>query len=75
MRDRPPSTPTRPATVPPDLLDWRTARLVAAGFDGALAARIARDGRFDVHALIELVERGCPPHLAFRILAPLEVEP
>jgi hypothetical protein len=27
----------------------------------------------DVHALIELVERGCRPELAARILAPLEV--
>jgi hypothetical protein len=28
----------------------------------------------DLHALIELVERGCPPVLAARILAPLEHE-
>jgi hypothetical protein len=25
-----------------------------------------------LHALIELVERGCPPELALRILAPLD---
>jgi hypothetical protein len=28
----------------------------------------------DVHALIELVERGCRPELAARILAPLDGE-
>jgi hypothetical protein len=28
----------------------------------------------DLHALIELIERGCPPELAARILAPLETE-
>jgi hypothetical protein len=28
----------------------------------------------DLHALIELVERGCPPELAARILAPLDEE-
>jgi hypothetical protein len=28
--------------------------------------------RYDVHAVIELVERGCPPDLATRILAPLD---
>jgi hypothetical protein len=26
----------------------------------------------DLHALLELVDRGCPPALAARILAPLE---
>jgi hypothetical protein len=28
--------------------------------------------RYDLHQLIELVEQGCPPELAVRILAPLE---
>ena len=51
---------------------WRTDRLVAAGFPGPLAERVAADARFDLHALIELTERNCPPELACRILAPLE---
>jgi hypothetical protein len=55
----------------PGTLRWRERTLVSAGFDGELAARIARDGDVDLHALLELVDRGCPPHLAFRILAPL----
>jgi hypothetical protein len=45
---------------------------VAAGFEPPLALSLAQDSRYDLHALIELVERGCPPRLAIRILAPLE---
>ena len=61
-----------PGAVHTALAQWREARLTAAGFDRGLARRVAADGRFDVHALIELTEAGCPPHLAYRILAPLE---
>jgi hypothetical protein len=32
----------------------------------------ARDPCYDLHALIELVERGCDPVAAVRIVAPLE---
>jgi hypothetical protein len=60
------------ASAGAELRRWRADRLVAAGFDRALAERVAADTRFDVHALIELTERTCPPHLACRILAPLE---
>jgi hypothetical protein len=45
-----------------------------AGFTSPAAARLAADLRFDLHALIELVERGCAPELAVRILAPLDDE-
>jgi hypothetical protein len=55
-----------------DVERWRRDHLVEAGFSPAQATRIARDHRWDVHALIELVERGCPPRLAARILAPLD---
>ena len=51
---------------------WRQAQLVEAGFPEELAYALAADGRYDLHALIELVERGCLPELASRILAPLE---
>jgi hypothetical protein len=51
---------------------WRHEQLVRAAFPPQLAAFAAEDGRYDVHALIELVERGCPPALAVRILAPLD---
>jgi hypothetical protein len=53
---------------------WRRNRLAAAGFPLPLAARIARDPRYDVHALIELVEHGCPTDLAVRIVAPVDDE-
>jgi len=50
---------------------WRRRQLVAAGFSRQLATQIAHDQRYDLHALIELTEDGCPPQLAVRILAPL----
>lgn len=53
-----------------ELVAWRRDQLTQAGFPLPLADRVARDGRFDLHALIELVERGCPPDLAARIVAP-----
>ena len=56
------------------IVGWRRGQLVAAGFPRPLATRLARDGRYDVHALIELSEGGCPPDLAARILAPLDSE-
>lgn len=54
------------------VLDWRRDQLLRSGFSARLAARLAADSRHDLHALIELVERGCSPELAARILAPLE---
>ena len=50
----------------------RTERLLAAGFERELAGRLAADGGVDLHALLELVDRGCPPQLAARIIAPLD---
>lgn len=56
----------------PDAVGWRAARLRAAGFPGELADRLARDPSYDLHALLNLTDRGCPPDLAVRIVAPLE---
>jgi hypothetical protein len=56
------------------LVRWRREQLVESGFPFPVAARLAKDSRYDLHALIDLVERGCPPALAVRILAPLEDE-
>jgi len=50
---------------------WRREQLVLSGFSLPLATRVARDSRYDLHRLIQLVEQGCPPELAARILAPL----
>jgi hypothetical protein len=54
---------------------WRAQRLRAAGFPPALAGQLARDSRVDLHALLELVDRGCRPDLAARIVAPLDWRP
>jgi hypothetical protein len=54
------------------VVSWRRRQLVEAGFGAAFADSLARDPQYDLHALIELVEQGCPPELAVRILAPLE---
>jgi hypothetical protein len=58
-----------------DVAVWRERCLEAAGFDEATAVLVAGDCGFDVHGLITLVEAGCPPHLAVRILAPLDGAP
>jgi hypothetical protein len=59
-------------TVAHDVVPWRRGQLVEAGFGPGLATVLARDAHYDLHAVIELAERGCPPELAARILAPLE---
>lgn len=53
-----------------DVLAWRLCWLLDVGFDSRLAERLAASA-VDLHALLELVDRGCPPALAARILAPL----
>ena len=55
-----------------EIVRWRREQLTETGFSLPLGARVANDARYDLHALIELVERGCPPELAVRILAPLK---
>jgi hypothetical protein len=51
---------------------WRQRRLVAAGFEAQLATRLAHDAQVDLHELLVLLDRGCPPELAARIVAPLD---
>jgi hypothetical protein len=58
--------------VQANVTSWRRDRLVEAGFALPIASRLAHDPRYDLHALIELVEQGCAPELALRILAPME---
>jgi hypothetical protein len=53
---------------------WRRQRLERAGFKPPLVDELAADWRVDLHALLELLDRGCPPELAARILAPLDDE-
>jgi hypothetical protein len=58
-----------------DVLRWRESVLVHAGFQDDVAAELAADARYDLHALLSLVDCGCPPKLAARILAPLSPSP
>lgn len=57
-----------------DVVSWRRAQLAQSGFPLPLASGLARDARYDLHGLLELVDRGCKPELAVRILAPLDEE-
>ena len=57
-----------------DAVAWRRARLSKAGFGTALTEELSHECAVDLHALIGLVERGCPPPLAARIMAPLDHE-
>ena len=66
--------PHRTAEPELQVVSWRLRRLLEAGFGLELAEGLAGDRRMDLHALLQLVERGCPPALAARILAPAEGE-
>jgi hypothetical protein len=73
MSSRSTSADPTPSSSP--VLEWRRERLLRAGFEPAQASEVALDARIDLHAVLELVDRGCAPHLAVPILAPLEAEP
>jgi hypothetical protein len=55
-----------------DHFTWRRERLVLAGFSLDNATSLAGDTRIDLHKLLELVDAGCAPDLAARIVAPLD---
>jgi hypothetical protein len=55
-----------------DVTMWRVRCLRERGFARQLAQQLADDRRWDLHRLLELVDRGCPPELAVRILRPLD---
>jgi hypothetical protein len=55
----------------PAQLERRFDYLRGAGFPAALADTLANDARYELQPLLELTERGCPPELAARILAPI----
>ncbi|HET7724123.1 MAG TPA: hypothetical protein VFK68_05760 [Propionibacteriaceae bacterium] len=56
---------------PVNVVEWRRCRLLESGFAPALADELASTAGVDVHALLALVDRGCPPDLAARILSPV----
>lgn len=55
-------------------VNWRQLELEQCGFPRFLAARVARDPRYDLRELMALVAQGCSPALAVRILTPLDGE-
>ncbi len=65
-------TGTAIGTVGDEVVGWRRDQLAQSGFALPLATALANDPCYDLHALIELVESGCRPELAVRILAPLD---
>jgi len=47
---------------------WRAGELERAGYDPSSAACLAAVHDVDLHRAIEMIESGCPPELALRIL-------
>ncbi len=47
---------------------WRIEALVRAGYDLESASELATRTDVDLHHAIGLIERGCPPDTALRIL-------
>jgi hypothetical protein len=47
---------------------WRAEALERAGFASDAAAELGSRVDVDLHRAIELLERGCPPETALRIL-------
>ena len=70
QRSRPPALESETGSA----IAWRVDRLLAAGFERELASRLASNSAVDLHTVLELVDQGCRPDLAARILAPLEDE-
>jgi hypothetical protein len=62
---------TRETTETEELLRvlvWRFKQLCRTGFELELATTLAARVDVDLHEAIDLVERGCPPEIAGRIL-------
>jgi hypothetical protein len=47
---------------------WRFDQLERAGYPGDAALDLAGRSDVDLHVALDLVKRGCPADLAFRIL-------
>jgi hypothetical protein len=50
------------------VVHWRAETLVRAGFAAPAADDLAATKHVDLHAAVQLVEDGCPPETALRIL-------
>jgi hypothetical protein len=47
---------------------WRAEELERAGYSHRAAERLAARQDVDLHQAVRLLQRGCPPQLALRIL-------
>jgi len=47
---------------------WRAQELMRAGYDAESAMALAARHDVDLHRAAELLQRGCPPELALKIL-------
>jgi hypothetical protein len=47
---------------------WRAQELERAGYEPRVAGRLAVRHDVDLHRAIDLIQRGCAPKLALRIL-------
>ena len=47
---------------------WRAEELMRAGFGTRAAGRLATRHDVDLHRAVGLLEQGCPPQLALKIL-------
>ena len=47
---------------------WRTEELERAGYSRRAAGRLASRHDVDLHRAVDLLERGCSPELAVKIL-------
>jgi hypothetical protein len=47
---------------------WRAEELERAGYEPRAAGRLAVRHDVDLHTAVELLQRGCPPDLALKIL-------
>jgi hypothetical protein len=55
------------------VVTWRAQRLMSAGVGPVIAYEVAQVHGFDIHALLDLLDRGCPVNLAVRIIDPFDV--
>ena len=50
------------------VVSWRAEELIRAGYDELDALELAFERQVDLHRAIDLLQRGCPPKTAVRIL-------
>jgi hypothetical protein len=66
-----PVTMTPPASTRE--LRWRRLQLIEAGFDELAAHQLAAHTEVDLHVVLTLLDQGCPPWLARRIVTTMVV--